>query len=173
MARTSLLEPVSRGHLSTDVPQSALHGRTCQWWWQHFGQHFREVTIHHGQVTSDIHLQHPHQNQITKAVVYLSSSHIHGTQPDHLFHAGVFRPFSVKFPACGDPGLLLTSTTWLSAFPWRSRSLTKANSVLRWFLSLCFPQSQQRQALSKDCSENTSALCVLTAPLEAPSFSIK
>ena len=100
----------------------------------------------------------------TEVVIRSSSSHIHGIQPDRLFHTGVVWPCWVKFLACGDHGLFLTSTTWFSAFPWLSRSLTNANSVLRCFLSLCFPQSRQRQALSKDCSEHAS-VSVFLLPL--------
>lgn len=130
--------------------------------WQR--QCFHDVTIRHSPSASP--------KPITQVVICLCSSHIHGIQPDHLFHTGVFWPCWVKFLAFGDHGLLLTSTTWFSAFPWLSMSLTNADSVLRWFLSLCFPQSQQRQALSKDCSEHASVFSVLTAPLKVSSFSI-
>lgn len=97
--------------------------------------------------------------QITQAVICSSSSYIRGIQPHHLFHTGVLGPFWVTFPACGDHGLIPT-TTWFSAFSWLSRSLTDSTS--KWFLSLCSPQSQKRQALLR------ALLCFPPIPLELP-----
>lgn len=77
---------------------------------------------------------------------------------------GVFGPFWVTFPACGDHGLFLI-TTGFSAFSWLSRSLT--DNILKWFLSLCSPQNQKRQALLR------ALLCFLPAPLEWSSLLTK
>lgn len=118
-------------------------------WQKHL---FHTVTIPHSHGISDTHPQHP-LNKSTQAVTY-SSSH---PWPDHLFHQGLFGLFWVTFPACGDRGLFL-NTTWFSAYSWLSRSLT--DNTLKWFLSLCSPQSQKREALLR------ALLCFLPAPLE-------
>lgn len=87
---------------------------------------------------------------------------------------GLYGQHWVTHPACGDRGSphLHHTALCLSLSSPLSKSLAKADSSLKCFPILCFPQSLQRDRLLQRAAQSTPLfICALTTPLQVWPFS--
>lgn len=124
-----------------------------------------------GQAISAVHALRLQTEVFTEvAMLILFWLSLHAARPP----LGLYGQHRVTHPACGDRGSphLHHTALCLSLSSPLSKSLAKADSSLKCFPILCFPQSLQRDRLLQRAAQSTPLfICALTTPLQVWPFS--
>lgn len=132
---------------------------------------FYDAPITPGQAISAVHALHLQTEVFTEvAMLILFWLSLHAARPP----LGLYGQHWVTHPACGDRGSphLHHTALCLSLSSPLSKSLAKADSSLKCFPILCFPQSLQRDRLLQRAAQSTPLfICALTTPLQVWPFS--
>lgn len=132
---------------------------------------FYDALVTPGQAISAVHALHLQTEVFTEvAMLILFWLSLHAARPP----LGLYGQHRVTHPACGDRGSphLHHTALCLSLSSPLSKSLAKADSSLKCFPILCFPQSLQRDRLLQRAAQSTPLfICALTTPLQVWPFS--
>lgn len=132
---------------------------------------FYDALVTPGQAISAVHALHLQTEVFTEvAMLILFWLSLHAARPP----LGLYGQHWVTHPACGDCGSphLHHTALCLSLSSPLSKSLAKADSSLKCFPILCFPQSLQRDRLLQRAAQSTPLfICALTTPLQVWPFS--
>lgn len=132
---------------------------------------FYDALVTPGQAISAVHALHLQTEVFTEvAMLILFWLSLHAVRPP----LGLYGQHRVTHPACGDRGSphLHHTALCLSLSSPLSKSLAKADSSLKCFPILCFPQSLQRDRLLQRAAQSTPLfICALTTPLQVWPFS--
>lgn len=132
---------------------------------------FYDALVTPGQAISAVHALHLQTEVFTEvAMLILFWLSLHAARPP----LGLYGQHWVTHPACGDRGSphLHHTALCLSLSSPLSKSLAKADSSLKCFPILCFPQSLQRDRLLQRAAQSTPLfICALTTPLQVWPFS--
>lgn len=132
---------------------------------------FYDALVTPGQAISAVHALRLQTEVFTEvAMLILFWLSLHAARPP----LGLYGQHRVTHPACGDRGSphLHHTALCLSLSSPLSKSLAKADSSLKCFPILCFPQSLQRDRLLQRAAQSTPLfICALTTPLQVWPFS--
>lgn len=132
---------------------------------------FYDALVTPGQAISAVHALRLQTEVFTEvAMLILFWLSLHAARPP----LGLYGQHWVTHPACGDRGSphLHHTALCLSLSSPLSKSLAKADSSLKCFPILCFPQSLQRDRLLQRAAQSTPLfICALTTPLQVWPFS--